>query len=117
MQQNSNGKKHPEKARERSDELKRIVAVLNDNFTRLQKKYNIKELGIIGSYARGEQTEESDLDILVDFYKPIGWEVVDLRDELEEIPGLHVDLVLKSGMKQRKRVFDGIAEDAVYVKA
>jgi len=117
MQQNSKGNNHPEKARERSDELKRIVAVLNDNFTRLQEKYNIKELGIIGSYAREEQTEESDLDIMVDFYKPIGWEVVDLRDDLEELLGLHVDLVLKAGMKQRKKVFDGITEDAVYVKA
>ncbi|WP_048152564.1 nucleotidyltransferase family protein [Methanolacinia paynteri] len=77
---------------------------------------NIKEPGIIGSYARGEQTEDSDLDIMVDFNKPTGWEVVDLRDDLEKLLGLNVDLILKAGIKQRKKVFDGIKEDAVYIK-
>ena len=116
MQQNSQKKEYPKK-KKRSDELNRIVAALDENFEYFQEKYSIKELGIIGSYARGEQTEESDLDIMVDFHKPIGWEVVDLRDDLEKLLGLHVDLVLKAGIKQRKKLFDGISEDAVYVKA
>ena len=116
MQQNSKNRKQPVK-KKRSDELNRIVAALDENFDYFQKKYNINELGIIGSYARGEQTEDSDLDIMVDFHKPIGWEVVDLRDDLEKILGLHVDLILKAGIKQRKKLFDGISEDIVYVKA
>lgn len=116
MQQNSGNREHST-TKEKSDELNRIVAALDKNYDYLREKYNIKELGIIGSYARGEQTGDSDLDIMVDFNKPIGWEVVDLRDDLEKLLGLHVDLVLKSGIKQRKKVFDGIKEDAVYVKA
>ncbi|HPY60907.1 MAG TPA: nucleotidyltransferase domain-containing protein [Methanospirillum sp.] len=68
-------------------------------------------------FARGEQTEESDLDIMVDFSKPIGWEVVDLRDELEKLLGIKVDLILKAGVMQRKRLYSQILEDAVYVKA
>ena len=100
-----------------SDELKRIVAMLNKNHSRFQQKYKVKEMSIIGSYARGEQTETSDLDIMVNFREPIGWNVVDLRDELEELLGLPVDLILKDGIMQRKKIYDGILEDAVYVKA
>lgn len=105
------------KTLEKSDDLKRIVATLNKNYSRLQQKYKINELSIIGSYARGEQTENSDLDIMVDFQEPIGWEVVDLRDELEELLGIPVDLILKAGVIQRRRLYNGILEDAVYVKA
>jgi hypothetical protein len=97
-------------------ELQRIVAIINKNYSPFQQKYNIKEISIIGSYARGEQTEESDLDIMVDFKEPIGWEVVDLRDELEELLGIKVDLILKAGIMQRKRLYFGILEDAIRVK-
>lgn len=106
-----------EKNIDRKDELKRIVRLLNKNYQSLQEKYNINEISIIGSFARGEQTEESDLDIMVDFTKPIGWEVVDLRDELEKLLGIKVDLILKAGVMQRKRLYSQILEDAVYVKA
>ena len=105
------------KTNEKTEELKKIVTTLNTNFIPLKTKYNIKELSIIGSYARGEQTETSDLDIMVDFQEPIGWEVVDLRDDLEELLGLQIDLILKAGVIQRKRLYKGILEDAVYVKA
>jgi len=105
------------KKSEKSDELEKIVATLNENYSLLQQKYKINELSIIGSYARGEQTENSDLDIMVDFEEPIGWEVVDLRDELEELLRLPVDLILKAGVIQRRRLYNGILEDAVYVKA
>jgi uncharacterized protein len=98
-------------------ELERIVATLNKNYLSLQQKYNVKEISIIGSYARGEQTKESDIDIMVDFKEPIGWEVVDLRDELERLLGIKVDLILKTGIMQRKRLYSGILEDAVHVKA
>ena len=54
---------------------------------------------------------------MVDFTKPIGWEVVDLRDELEKLPGMKVDLILKAGVMHRKQLFSQILEDAVYVKA
>ncbi len=109
--------KKTEKNFERKDELNRIVTLLNKNYQSFQEKYNINEISIIGSFARGEQTEESDLNIMVDFTKPIGWEVVDLRDELEKLPGMKIDLILKAGVMHRKQLFSQILEDAVYVKA
>ena len=105
------------KTLEESDYLKRIVATLNKNYSHLQQKYKITELSIIGSYARGEQTKNSDLDLMVDFQEPIGWEVVDLRDELQELLGMPIDLILKAGVIQRSRLYNRILEDAVYVKA
>jgi len=48
----------------------------------LKKKYGVVEIGVFGSYARGEGVEGSDLDILVEPAEPIGWDVVDLKMEL-----------------------------------
>ena len=68
---------------------------------RLSSKYGLSNLAIFGSYARNQQTEESDLDILVEFNRPIGLEFIDLADELEHILKLKVDLVSKKGLKER----------------
>ena len=67
----------------------------------LQKRYPIAWMAIFGSYARSEQTSGSDIDILVDFNKPIGIEFIDLADELEKILNTKVDLVSKGGLKSR----------------
>jgi len=98
-------------------ELEGIVTTLNKNYLSFQQKYKVKEICIIGSYARGEQTKESDIDIMVNFKEPIGWEVVDLRDDLEKLLGIKVDLILKAGIMQRKRLYSEILKDAVHVKA
>ncbi|MDN7025698.1 nucleotidyltransferase family protein [Methanoculleus sp. FWC-SCC1] len=81
----------------------------------LRERYNVREIGIFGSYARNEQTAGSDVDILVDLAEPIGWDVVDLKDELEQLLGLPVDLVLKGGIARRPKLLQSIREDATYV--
>ncbi len=55
------------------------------------------------------------MDILVDLAEPIGWDVVDLKDELEQLLGLPVDLVLKGGVARRPKLLRSIREDATYV--
>jgi len=54
----------------------------------LREKFKVKEIGIFGSYVRGEEAEESDVDILVEFYEPIGWEFIDFKEPLigDELP-------------------------------
>jgi len=80
---------------------------------RLQEKYQLKSIGIFGSVARGDAGSRSDIDILVEFNKPIGLDFVILADELEEILGLKVDLVTPNAIKPR--MFEYIKQDLVYV--
>ncbi len=77
--------------------LNDIRTILQVNKQRLSEKYGISTLAIFGSYGRGQQTEDSDIDILVDFQKPIGIEFIDLADELETLLHSKVDLVSLKG--------------------
>jgi uncharacterized protein len=76
-----------------------IKFTLSNNKQRLVDKYGLSLIAIFGSYGRNQQTEDSDLDILVDFRKPIGIEFIDLANELEKILNIKVDLVSKNGIK------------------
>jgi predicted nucleotidyltransferase len=78
-----------------------IKKTLLDHKKRLSSKYGLSNIAIFGSYARNQQTENSDLDILVEFNRPIGSEFIDLADELEHILKVKVDLVSKKGLKER----------------
>lgn len=77
------------------DEIKEI---LKRHKKELRERFGVKEIGIFGSYVRGEQTEVSDVDILVEFGRSIGLEIVDLKEYLEKILGVRVDLVSKGGI-------------------
>jgi len=59
----------------------------------LCRRYPIHRIALFGSWARGEQTPTSDVDILVDVAPSIGWNFVSLADELERLLGVKVDLV------------------------
>ncbi|MCQ8893276.1 MAG: nucleotidyltransferase domain-containing protein [Methanolinea sp.] len=65
------------------------------------------EIGTVGSYARGEETEESDIDILVDFSEPIEWEVVDLKEYLEDRLSHRVELISKGRYHSSSPVVPG----------
>lgn len=76
-------------------------------------KYPIKLLALFGSYARNEAHEESDVDLLVEFSQPVGFEFVDLAMELEDLLGLKVDLVSKNGVQPN--VWPVIEKDFIYI--
>lgn len=79
----------------------------------LEKQYAVSELGLFGSYVRNEQNDQSDLDVLVDFNKPIGIEFIDLANLLEKELDLKVDLVSRNGIKPK--YFSAIQSEIVYV--
>src|SRR4030067_645271 len=67
----------------------------------LAGSYKVQEIGIFGSYARGEQSSGSDLDVLVTFREPIGlFEFIDLENRLGELLGVKVDLVTMAGLRR-----------------
>lgn len=93
--------------------LNEIKEILKNHKQNLIDKYAIKSLGIFGSYARQDYTEKSDIDILVEFNKPIGIEFIDLAYELEKILQKKVDLVSKKGVKPKYLYF--VEKDLIYV--
>ena len=93
--------------------LNEIKKLLEENKAKLKERYNIKNIGLFGSIVRGDATEVSDVDILVEFEKPIGLDFVLLGDELEEILGVKVDLVTPNAIKPR--MFEHIKQDLLYI--
>jgi uncharacterized protein len=78
-----------------------IESILKAHKDILSVRFHVKDIGIFGSFARGEETGASDVDILVEFSEPVGWEFVDLKEYIEEILGLPVDLVTKNALKRQ----------------
>ncbi|MFO7614978.1 MAG: nucleotidyltransferase family protein [Bacteroidales bacterium] len=93
--------------------LSTILSLILKNKPGLQRKYSIKTIGVFGSVSRGENNENSDVDILVEFEKPIGIEFIDLANELESILQQKVDLISRSGIKPK--YFKVIEKDLHYV--
>ena len=65
----------------------------------LAEKFSVERIGYFGSYAMQEQTEDSDLDLLVEFKKPIGWGFFTMEQFLSEQLGLKIDLVTRNALK------------------
>ncbi len=77
--------------------LKRILA---RHKMELKQKYHVKEIGIFGSYVRGDQKRKSDIDILVEFEEVPGlFKFIELEYYLTEILGIKTDLVMKDALK------------------
>jgi len=81
------------------EETKNILA---ENKKELRRKYKLKEIGIFGSFVRGEQTKGSDVDILVEFTEPISLlKFIELEYYISDLIGAKVDLVMKDALKPR----------------
>ena len=94
--------------------VKEIQSVLSKHKEGLMKRYKIKELGIFGSYVRGEQKRGSDIDILVEFDEiPDIYQFIDLEDDLRKLLKKKVDLVRKGAI--RPELKDVILNEVVYL--
>lgn len=93
--------------------LTEIKAILAERKALLFNKYPIQSLAIFGSFARNEQNDDSDLDLVVEFNGKIGSNFILLADELESYLGFKVDLVSRKGIKDR--YFQTIKSDLIYV--
>ena len=78
----------------------KIKEILNKHKNYLNKKYGVIELGIFGSYARNEQIESSDVDILVEFEKPISLlKIVSLENYITDILEIKADVIPKKNIR------------------
>jgi hypothetical protein len=93
--------------------LQEISKILADHKEEIRKKYGVLLLGIFGSYARGEENETSDIDILIEIERPIGLKFFELWDELEKLLGCEVDLVRAKLLREEIR--DEILKEVIEV--
>ena len=93
--------------------LQKIKSTLIENKNYLFSVYPIKSIAIFGSYARKQQSDKSDLDLLVEFDGKIGIRFIDLADEIERLVGFKVDLVSRNGIKDK--YYKSISSDLIYV--
>jgi len=94
--------------------LEEVKQWLSQHRSLLQERYKVRELGIFGSYARQEQTETSDIDVLVEFSEtPSLLKFINLENYLSDNLGIKVDLVHKSGLKPR--IGERILAEVVYL--
>jgi predicted nucleotidyltransferase len=79
----------------------------------LVEKFHVSKIGYFGSFTNGGQKDKSDLDLLVEFSQPVGWEFFTLERFLEQEFGLRVDLVTKNALKER--IKDRILNQVIYI--
>jgi len=98
-----------------------IMQILKKQIPYLQEKYGVQRIAVYGSFAKGNQTKKSDVDILVQLMKPLGLEFIELAYYLEKILKKKVDLAtfdtLKRSMEspRYKHIASDIEETLSYV--
>ncbi len=91
-----------------------IIATLKNAREDLYKRFLVRKIGIFGSVARNEQTDASDIDLLVEFAAPVGWVTfMRLETYLSEKLGSKVDLVTPGSLKPAIR--HEVLEQVIYV--
>ena len=79
----------------------------------LYRDYSVKNIGLFGSFSNNTFTDESDIDILVELEKPIGWKYFSLEIYLEKVFGRKIDLVTKNALKEQ--IKDSILKQISYI--
>ncbi len=90
-----------------------IILKLKELKPLLYKDYSVKEIGLFGSFSDETFTEESDIDLLVEFERPIGWKFFSLEIYLEKIFNRKIDLVTKNALKDQ--IKESILKQVNYV--
>ena len=97
--------------------LDEVIEKLKLQYPYLSSEFGIKRIGIFGSVAKQAEREESDIDLFVEFDRPIGLKFISLAEYLEKILGRKVDILTKDGIRniRVKRVSTDIEKGIIYV--
>ncbi|MFN7035267.1 MAG: nucleotidyltransferase family protein [Bellilinea sp.] len=98
-------------------ESKEIIALLRSHYPFLVREYGIRRIGLFGSYAKGKPHELSDIDLVIEFERPIGLRFVELAEYLEKVLGRKVDVLTPASLRGIRipQVAKEIEESIVYV--
>ena len=94
-----------------------IIRIIKSVLPILIDKFNVNTIALFGSFAKGAQTDTSDIDLVVEFKKPIGLKFIELGEYLEEILCRKVDLLTKDCIKsiRIKEIANSIERSLLYV--
>lgn len=94
-----------------------VMNIIRRELPYLMEHFGVKRIGLFGSFARGTPESDSDVDILVEFEKPIGFKFMDFADYLEQVLGRKVDVLTPEGVRsiRIKEVSREIERSVVYV--
>jgi Predicted nucleotidyltransferases len=91
-----------------------VLRVLSAHWKQIAEDYGVRRLAVFGSVARGDATSGSDVDILVEFLHPPGFDrYMQLKFYLEALLRCRVDLVMDSALKPWAR--ETVLQEAIYV--
>lgn len=94
--------------------FEQIYETLQQYLTKLQEQYRVKTLGIFGSYVKGKATDDSDLDLLVEFHGDLTFDkYMDLKFFLEDLFNKKIDLVIRDDIKPQ--IKEKILGETIYV--
>lgn len=94
--------------------LEEVVQKIKENEYILRERFKVKSIGIFGSLAREEDIIH-DVDVILEFSEPIGWEIVDLKEFLEDLLGVRVDILTKKAVMSKPLLWKSIEREIVYV--
>ncbi|MCB8943959.1 MAG: nucleotidyltransferase family protein [Ardenticatenaceae bacterium] len=94
-----------------------ILQLLREQTPYLADEFGVSKIGLFGSFVEGRSHDASDIDIVVEFERPIGLRFMELGEYLEELFGRKIDILTPTGIKaiRRKTVAKRITESIVYV--
>lgn len=90
-----------------------ILKTLSKDKPELQRQFKVSKMALFGSYARGDQQPNSDVDILVEVDPSIGLDFVTLAERIEQMLGIHVDLVSSRAVSSKAMKY--IEPELIYV--
>ena len=94
--------------------MERVREALEAEMPALRERFSLRRLAVFGSVARGSESEGSDVDVLVEFEHPAGFDdFMELRFRLEDLLGVRVDLVTVKALRPGMR--DAIEREAIRV--
>jgi predicted nucleotidyltransferase len=94
-----------------------ITKVLRESYPHLAVEYGVKRIGLFGSYVKDIPTEASDVDLVVEFERPLGFKFIELSEYLERLLGQEVDILTPAGIQGIRidHIAQSIEENIVYV--
>jgi len=95
----------------------KILEALKKEMPYFAKEYGVKKMGLFGSFAKQIETEQSDIDLFVEFDQPIGLKFIEFGDYLEKLFGRKTDILTPAGIRsiKLKHVARNIEENIIYV--